>query len=126
MKNRDIEIKEIRKKNVLTLEQIGSKYGITGERVRQIITGDERKERYGKIQKEYTRHIQRIIDDHLLEEIERLSKPDRTKELVMQRSGLIKVLHDKYGFNFSQLGTLFQRDHKTISNLYKKYEKYYK
>lgn len=127
-KTRDQKIKEIREQKTLTLESIGNKYGITGERVRQILndTDLKRKQRYSKIQYDYITHIKSIIDDHLLEEIERLSKPDRSKELVVQRSALIKTLHDKYDFSFRQLGILFERDHSTIINLYRQYEKYYK
>lgn len=128
MKTRDDKIKEIREKKSLTLQSIGTKYGLTGERVRQIINNVDQKkqERYTKIQSDYTKHIQNIIDDHLLEEIERLSKPDRSYELIVQRSALIKVLHDKYEFSFRQLGVLFQRSHRAIINLYRNYEKYYK
>lgn len=109
-----------------TLEYIGKKYNLTPERVRQIV-GDhyeqavrDKKRHYQRVKKDYSQ-IKNVIDDKtLLSEIERLSKPSRRQELVLQRQILIKVLRDKYKFSFPQIGFLLQRDHSSVIYLYYK------
>lgn len=120
--DKNTQIKELRNKHKLTLKEIGCKFNLSSERIRQII-GDfsnSKAELYQIIKKEYCVNISDILKVNLLEEIDRLSKPDRRKELVIQRTALIKVLHDEYGFSFRQIGFLMERTHKSVINLYRK------
>lgn len=122
MKNKNEQIKELRSEYKLTLKEIGSKFDISSERVRQIVNdfSSSKEGLYQTIKKEYCGKLKNILKNNLYEEIERLSKLDRRKELVIQRTALIKILYDKYGFSFRQIGFLLERNHKSIINLYKK------
>lgn len=122
MKNKNEKIKELRNKYKLTLKEIGEKFNLSSERIRQIVNdfSNSKEELYQTIKAQYCDKLKGILKDNLLEEIERLSKPDRRKELVIQRIALVKILHDEYGFSFRQIGFLMERTHKSIINLYKK------
>ncbi len=121
-KNKNKQIKKLRKEYNLTLKEIGDKFNISSERVRQIVNDipNPKKELYKLAKKEYCDKISKILENNLSEEIERLSKCDRRKEIVIQRTALIKILRNKYGFSFRQIGFLLKRTHKSIINLYKK------
>lgn len=128
MNGRKQQIKKLRKKG-LKLHEIGEKFQITSERVRQILKDDLKycdihsknysdKCLYCKTEKEYKKRINSLIKDNLLEEIKRLSFQDRRKETVIERKMLIKKLKDRYGFNLHEIGRLLCRDHTSIANLY--------
>ncbi len=129
---------EIRKKKIeqyrekgLTYEEIGGIFKITAERVRQILTYNiefcERHNRkfitecsYCKTDDDYVNKVKEIARENLIEEIYRLSKQGRRRELVMQRVALIKTLKDHYNFTFSQIAKLMERNLSTIKYLYHK------
>jgi transcriptional regulator with XRE-family HTH domain len=121
-KNKNEQIKELRNKYKLTLKEIGSRFNLSSERIRQIVNdfSNSKEDLYQTVKKEYCNKIGGILKSSLLEEVERLSKPDRRKELVIQRTALVKILHDEYGFSFRQIGFLLERTHKSVINLYKK------
>lgn len=122
MVSKNEQIKKLRKDRKLTLKEIGDKFNLSSERIRQIVNdfSNSKEELYQLIKKEYCDKIKDILKDNLIEEIERLSKPDRRKELVIQRVSLIKVLHDDFHFSFRQIGFLLERTHKSVINLYRK------
>ena len=122
MKNKNEQIKELRNKYKLTLKEIGTRFNLSSERIRQIVNdfSNSKEVLYQTVKKEYCNKIDGILKSNLLEEIERLSKLDRRKELVIQRTALVKTLRDEYGFSFRQIGFLLERNHKSIINLYKK------
>lgn len=120
LKRRNTQIKKLKKKG-LTLKEIGLKYNLTSERVRQVIYNQHRlkKDDSSVWLNKYIKKLERITSDHLLKEIDRLSKYNRTKEIVLQRKHLIKLLKNKYKFSYHKIGFLLQRDHSSIINLYK-------
>lgn len=122
MIDKNKQIKELRNKYKLTLKEIGEKFNLSSERVRQIVNdfSSSKEELYQTIKTEYCDKLQGILKAGIHEEIDRLSKPDRRKELVIQRIALVKTLYNDYGFSFRQIGFLMERTHKSIINLYKK------
>lgn len=120
---RDNRIKKLRLKGY-KLEEIGKRVGLTGERVRQIIDGEKIQESQKmtlKKREEYLDKIEFLMKSNLMNEIIRLSKPDRSKFTVQERTILIRILKNEYGFSFKQIGFLLDRDHTTIlHNYYKK------
>ena len=124
-------IKVLRKKD-WTLKEIGSKFGVTGERIRQIL--DKKKPQYCRRhglqfmtkckycynETHYKALLQSNIRKHNLEEeIMRLSKRDRRGETIVQRKLLIKKLHDELHMSFCAIGRLLKRHHSTIIWLYR-------
>ena len=123
-------VRELRKKD-FTLKQIGDKFGVTGERIRQIL--DKKKPQYcRKHNIQFTSkckycyqetHYQKLLKSNLRkhnldEEINRLAKRDRRGETIVQRKLLIKKLHDELKLSFSAIGRLLKRHHSTIIWLY--------
>jgi len=107
----------------LTLKQIGERYGLSHERVRQIANENEQIDWLKMVQVHYAPKIKKMSRKALDREITRLSRPDRRQEIVLQRHIVVRVLRDKFKLNFSEIGKLFKRDHSTIINLYyKEYE----
>lgn len=116
----------------LTLKEISDDTGITSERVRQIIQRrghqycsvhniySENKCSRCNIKENYVAKIKQIAANNLMDEVARLSKPDRQKEVVVQRQALIKLLKDDYGFSYFEIARLLERDHTSISYLYNK------
>ncbi len=122
MNKRNKEIIKLRKKNN-TLHVIALKYGISSERVRQILNTDKfpkYKIRELKKYEEYLKKIKILMRKNLMQEIIRLSKPDRRNKTVIERIVLIKILKDEYRFSFSKIGFLLNKDRTTISHNYKK------
>jgi len=123
------EILKLRKTK--TLKQIGVLYGVTGERIRQIIE-DKKPEGYCKthkchffkdcrycgIHESYSKLVDKIIKDDLMEEIDRLVVHDRRKEIIIQKRLLVRKLRDKYNFTFTQIAKLLERDRTTMRHLY--------
>jgi len=117
-----------------TLKEIGEMLHtpISSERVRQILNPvekefcDKHKRQYTKtcrfcyVEKQYDKIIDDIIKNNLQLEVERLSIPNRSKEVVIQRIMLIRKLKDEYHMSLRQIGFLLKRDHTDISYLYKK------
>lgn len=102
-----------------TYQEIGKKFGISGERVRQVIQGEERKESKLKyVQEQYIKNLDKILKANLFDEIERLSGRDRSADIVMQRRALVRKLKDEYGFSFREIAFVLKRDHTTIIHLY--------
>jgi DNA-directed RNA polymerase sigma subunit (sigma70/sigma32) len=124
------QIEKLRSKE-LTYEEIGSKFKISAERVRQILTDViefcDRHNRqfigqcsYCKIENEYVDRVHKIVADDLMGEIHRLSQHNRKREMVIQRIALIKLMRNKYEFTFNQIAKLLERDRNAIINLYNK------
>jgi hypothetical protein len=133
-----INVKEVRRlresKNPWTLKRIGDKFGVTQERIRQILQKKEQKFckkhhikylkvcRYCYNETNYKNLLQSNIRKHNLnEEIERLSKKDRRGEVVLQRKLLVRKLHDdkEFKLSFSAIGKLLHRHHSSIIFLYR-------
>lgn len=115
-----------------TLLDIAEKVDITPERVRQIIEEKSYRVckihrirskdvcRYCFVKKNYIKRIKEITSATLMDEIARLSKQDRRKEVVAQRQALVRILRDKYKFNFLEIADLLERDQTSIVHLYHK------
>lgn len=116
----------------LTLTAIAIQIGISLERVRQIIEQQTHNYclehnifskhlcKYCNVKENYVKKIESITKSNLMDEIKRLSKPDRRKETVAQRQAIIRILKDKYNFNFLQIADLVERDHTSVVYLYHK------
>jgi len=119
-KKRDETIRKIYHSKNITYSKIGKRYKISAERVRQIVLGisELKKEEKAKWVEQHKKHIKKVVKTHLFNEIQRLSVQNRSKELTEQRKILVKILRDKYGFSFNQIGFLLQRDRSSIINLY--------
>lgn len=102
-----------------SLREIGEQYGISGERVRQIIKGEGRVDYVLMVEKEYAEKVGDILKKNFKREIRRLSTPDRRQEIVAQRRAVVRELYDNYGYSFPAIGRLLNRDHSSIINLYK-------
>lgn len=125
------EIKQLRKSGK-TLQEIGQQFDVSSERIRQVLNPEERFKckkhlqfytkfcSYCLVEKNYKKVIDKVIFNHLETEIERLSKQDRNKEMVIQRMMLVKKLKDDLGISFRKIGFLLKRDHTSITNLYRK------
>lgn len=114
--------KEIIKLSKTTpVKLLAKKYKISNERIRQIISGYDylNKDYYKKIKTEYEKNLKKILNHNFTFELERLSVHNRTKEFTIQRYILIKYLHDKLKYSFSEIGRLLKRDHTTIIHIYK-------
>ena len=123
------------KEQKYTLEEISNMVSpvLTPERIRQIINKAnedslsfciKHKIAFKKscpicnLEKTYYLSIKNLSFEELSDEIERLSKYDRTKETVLQRDILIRRLRDDFGFSFNKIGKILQRDHTTILWIY--------
>ena len=131
---RNKKIKELRKQG-LTLSKIAERYKISNERVRQIILPKlsidanycktHKKTyltscQYCEIENEYKKRIDKLADKFLKTECLRLSRQNRTIDLVLQRKILVKHLRDKYKLSFPKIAELLHRDHTSIIALYYK------
>lgn len=128
------QIQNLRKLG-FTLQEIGDKLGITGERVRQLLIEKsfckKHERKYIKTCKscdmEYDEIIYKnilniLIKENLTVEINRLKEKSRKKDLMNQKRILIKILRDKYCLSFSHIARLLKRDRTSIKNLYDKVE----
>ncbi len=130
---RNEEIRKMRRPR-FTLRQIGNKFGITSERVRQILLRMRRKyeqcRRHGVLyfgtcrhcinEKSYKKKL-RDMGPEIKAEIARLAVKGRTGEMVQERNLLIQHLVEKKGFSFSRVAQLLHRSHSTISKTYKRF-----
>lgn len=130
-KIRNKKIIQLRKKG-LNLLQIGKKFKISSERVRQILIRPTLKYKrclkhkssylekclYCSYENTYKQILSKINDTDLQQEINRLSRYDRKKETVIQRTFLIRKLRDKYNLSFNKIAYLLKRDRTSITNLY--------
>lgn len=124
---RNEQIKELRKKQHLTYREIGEQFHISRQRVSQIIyplEGIKKRLSLKKAQiaslKKYAVALKTVTQDGLLGEINRLSIPNRRKEVIAQKKLLVEQLRNKYQFTFKEIGFLLQMDHTSIIHLYYK------
>jgi hypothetical protein len=122
------KIERLRDKG-LTYEEIGLQFKISAERVRQILTHKveychEHKRQfigvcsYCVVQNDYVDKLHHIVKDGLIKEITALIIPDRSREQVMKRIAMIRLLRDKYLLPFSRIANLLKRDITSVKNLY--------
>lgn len=116
--NRQEKYQEMYK--TMTLQEIGDKEGITAERVRQIIEGNNTEELREQLIKDYSEAVLNMDDTRIKEECERLSKQDREVETVEQRRILANHLIDILEYSVADVARLLNRDYSTIINLLKK------
>jgi len=110
-----------------TYEQLGEEYSLTGERIRQIINPLD----YSKCQIHNHKYLTEegcqlcVIDQiynteismvELMEVIERLKTPDRTKATVYERKKVIDYLTNKFKLTPGFIGNLMKRDITTIKH----------
>lgn len=130
-----LDIKKIQKmrKEGKTLQEIGKEFNRTGETIRMILKKQHlysycKKHsrlfidecRYCVVENEYNLKIKKLNKTNLLEEIKKLSNPNREDYLIIQRAIIIKKLYDEYKLTFQQIGKLMCRHHSSIINLYYK------
>lgn len=137
--NSKIKQINILQKKGLNLNQIGKKLHppVTGERVRQLlhpiatwkclkhkaIFNKGVKCPYCKVEKEYPKKLRAIAKEGTIQlaiEFHRLSEENRNKEIVMERTLLIKFLKDKQKVSFTDIARLLSRDFTSIKHLYQK------
>jgi len=118
IKTRNEKIKE----SNLSMQELADKYGISYERIRQIIRNDKerQKKRIVYISREYKENVSRIIESDINKEVHRLSSKGRTKIIIIQKIIFIKTLKDKYGMSLYRIAKLFGNNYGTIAHLYKK------
>ena len=131
MTKQQIHFRSLKKKgwtNVL----IAKKYKLSPERVRQILNPlilqrckkhdilFEKMCLYCFILEKYSKVIEKVLTDKksIAQEFFRLSKQDRTKAVIIQRSLLIKAMRDNLRMSFSSISKTLQRDYTSIRNLY--------
>lgn len=114
----------------LTLAKIGKKFGITQERVRQILKNEKNfcaKHQkffmdecpYCKVEKEFKEYISKL-DLKALKNIIRTFPTRRNLKIIIEKEILIKRLRDKFKLTYREIGELFKNDHTTIMRMYKK------
>ena len=83
IKTRNEKIKE----SNLSMQELADKYGISYERIRQIIRNDKerQKKRIVYISREYKENVSRIIESDINKEVHRLSSKGRTKIIIIQK-----------------------------------------
>lgn len=130
---------QILQKRGLNLNDIGKKLhpSITGERVRQLLNPVEtwvclkhkarfnkgQKCSYCKIEREYPTQLRKIAKEGTIQlaiEFHRLSKDNRNRGIVIQRTLLIKYLKDKHKVTLTNIARLLNRDYTTIKHNYQK------
>lgn len=135
LSNMQIRVKQMKafRSKGMTLNQVGHIYKLSAERVRQLTTPLEMNvckkhdRQFTSIcsfcftEKSYADVIRSISSKELKKEIARLSRHDRTHEIVIQRAMLVIYLHEKQKLSFRKISFLLKRDHASIMNLYKKY-----
>lgn len=121
MKNIQKRNEKIKSSN-LSIQELSDKYGISYERVRQIVRNDKERQlkRLLFITKEYKENVSRIIESDINKEVYRLSSKGRNKIIIIQKVIFIKTLKDKYGMSLYRIAKLFGNNYGTIAHLYKK------
>jgi len=118
IQRRNLKIKE----SNLSKQELADKYGISYERIRQIIRNDKERQmkRLLYIAKEYKENVSKIIESDINKEVRRLSSKGRNKIIIIQKVIFIKTLKDKYGMSLYRIAKLFGNNYGTIAHLYKK------
>jgi len=131
LKERLRKITLLRKKGS-TLKEIGDAFGISQERVRQLITQKKYKKcfshhikflilcPYCEIKNSYLKILSRIIKNSrsLLYEAKRLSELDRKKVSIIQKAIFIKTVKNSLHYSFNKIARLLKKHHSSIINLY--------
>ena len=126
------ELKKYRENH--TLKEVGKKYNLTSERIRQIINPiklkicEKHKTRFVNfcllcfIEKEYPKILNKIIKDPQKIKLEfiRLSKSDKTKITVLQKVLLIKMVVNKLNKSILEVSKLLRKDYNSVKYLYEK------
>lgn len=123
------------RKGGLSLKKIGALLDppVTAERIRQILRKQprkyrceihshsyERRCRYCALKKIYSSRIDSLLSKRLKAELKRLSKKERSKDLLIQRAIFVQKLKDRLGWSFRRIGRELSKDHTTIIYLYNK------
>ena len=132
---RNQKIVELRKQK-WKLQEIALPMKITQERVRQVISEEEKKFKFCKLhKKKYTERIcptckrvkwlikivRYVLKEKGFDSFKVLDLHNRQKDIVLQRMILIKELVNRYNFSFNTIARFFiHRDHTSIINLYNK------
>ena len=111
------------KSSKLSIQKLSDKYGISYERIRQIIRSDKNadKKKFVKIAKEYQKNVHQVIQTDLNKEIKRLSNKGRNKFIILQKVILIRTLKNDYKMSLYRIAKLFGNNYGTILHLYKSY-----
>lgn len=132
-KARKERIIEIYNNDNLTLGKIGKMFGITVERVRQIVNPSARyyckihKRTYQhscdycKVSKVYPHYLRTLSKVELEKEIKKLQKYDRRHQTVLERVYMLKYLHDEKYYTIEEIAETLKRDISTIKYLYRKF-----
>jgi chromosomal replication initiation ATPase DnaA len=119
METRNYKIKELRLLKKWPISKIALKYGVTTERVRQIVAEEDKDKIRKVIAQRYTQKFKNDPSfNDLIQDIEILSRASRKKENVIKRRILIRYLYDELGIPFEKIGFLLDRDHTSVMNLY--------
>lgn len=119
----------------MKLREIGKRFGITQERVRQILCSGIKtsickkhpkihfieKCRLCKVEedrKKFKVLLKESSKQSILDEIRRLQGRGRTKNSVLRRCLLVRLLRDKYKLSFLFIGRLLNRHYSTIIHYY--------
>ncbi len=104
-----------------TLGEIGAAFGLSAERVRQVINHDIELENaaFESSLQKYESNLEKLNYNDLFKEVARLASYDRRKKPVEERRILMVFLKGKYGFSLMRLAHLFHRDHTSVLNLIK-------
>ena len=119
-----------------TLQQTGDKFGITGERVRQIEDLKNRKKcaihgrwddgecRYCVELNTYRDFVKNLDRDSLMKEVAKQGENKKRDFVSVERKlYLIEILDKDYHTPFPEMVRLFRRDRTTVLHLYNKYLK---
>lgn len=111
------------KSSKLSIQELSDKYGISYERVRQIIRKNKNadKQKFVTIAKEYQKNVYKIIETDINKEIKRLSNKGRNKFIILQKVILIRALKNHYKMSLYRIAKLFGNNYGTILHLYKSY-----
>lgn len=117
IKKRDERIKS----SNLSIQELSDKYGISYERIRQIVKNDRGRQlkRFVSVEIEYKKNVCSIIESDLNKEIHRILSKGRKKIIIIQKVILIKTLKDKYKMSLYRIAKLFGNNYGTITHLYK-------
>lgn len=119
MDKRNYRIKELRLLQKKPYKTIADEYGLTVERVRQIVKEEDKEQARRDVEERYKKKFNENLSSiQLAREIEELSKQDRRRKTVIKRRILVRYLYDVLELPFFQIATLLDRDHTSIRNLY--------
>lgn len=131
-KKRNKEIHRLKIKEGKSLRQLADKYGITRERVRQIVDKIEKPpKKCHKHDNKYTNECRYCLIEEqykmisrldIKTEIEYVKQHGREKDTILRKQLLIGRLIDKEKLSIRKVGYLLDNDHTTILHHYKKYE----